>query len=161
MKRITITILFLACFLFSNGINYAQDIMVGDPYYFSAMNGSCYNNVPNRLVTFVDIDFSPEYASLLTEQFQLMHPDCIVIGSASKLYNCHGFAYSVYQGKDTVQIGWKEKLCSYNGTSTESYIQIQENQAQRGDIATIIEDGIYPFQSRHSAIVWNNDTMIS
>ena len=123
MKRITIT-LFIACFLFSNGINYAQDIMVGDPYYFCAMNGSCYNNIPGRLVTCVAADFSPEYAALLTEQFLLMHDGCTIIEPASQLYNCQGYAYSIYQGGPPLQIGWKEELCSYNGTSIESYIQI-------------------------------------
>lgn len=158
MKRISIII---ALFIFCNSITCAQDIMVGEPYYFCAMNGSCYNDVPNRMVTRVDVDFSPEYASFLTQQFLLMHSGCTIIEPSSKLYNCHGYAYSVYQSGLPLQIGWKENLCSYNGTSIASYIQIEESQIQKGDIATIIEDNYYPLQSRHSAIVWNNDTMIS
>ena len=128
MKRITVII---ALFTFCNSIICAQDIMVGDPYYFCALNGSCYNDVPNRLVTRVDVDFSPEYASFLTQQFLLMHSGCTIIEPSSKLYNCHGYAYSVYQSEIPLQIGWKENLCSYNGTSVESYIQIEESQIQK------------------------------
>jgi len=139
----------------------AQEIMVGDPYHFCAMNGSCYNNIPNRLATIVDSDFSPELAASLTELFMINHPDYEIISPASLLYNCHGFAYSVYQGGELLQIGWTENLCSYNGSTNISYVEIQASQAQRGDVATIVDDNFSPLQSRHSSIVWNNDTMIS
>lgn len=161
MKR-TIFLLVIACFLFSKGIDvtYAQYITDGDPFYFCALNSSCYNNT-DRLVTSIDTDYSREVALLYTELFMNAHPGFELLAPASLLYNCHGFAYSVYQGGDTLEIGWTENLCSTNGTTIESYIEIPETQVVRGDIATIIDDDSNPLVSRHSSIVWNSDTMIS
>ena len=58
-------------------------------------------------------------------------------------------------------IGWKEDLCSFHGQNIESYIIIPESEARKGDIATIVDDNIFPFRSRHSSVVYDGDTLIS
>ena len=154
-------ILLIACFFFKYGISNAQYIMDGDPFHFCAMNSSCYNSVPNRLATIVDEDYLPGQAIYETEQFMNAHPGFSLISPASLLYNCHGFAYSVAQGGERIMIGWTEELCSFNGLSTTSYVVVPENEVRKGDIATIVEDNVYPLRSRHSSIVYNEDTLIS
>ena len=104
------------CLSFVSTVLKAQYIMVGDPYHFCAMNGSCYNQPLERFVTIVNYDYLPETAIYETEQFMAAHPSFELISLASKRYNCHGYAYSVAQGGDTLQIGWKEDLCAYNGS---------------------------------------------
>ena len=135
--------------------------MVGDPYHFCAMNGSCYNQPLERFVTIVNYDYLPETAIYETEQFMAAHPSFELISLASKRYNCHGYAYSVAQGGDTLQIGWKEDLCAYNGSNNQSYTMIPAHEKQKDDIVTIIDDNYYPLQSRHSSIVYNDTMLIS
>ena len=92
----------------------------------------------------------------------IAHPEFEILAPASLLYNCHGYAYSIAQGGEILQIGWKEPLCSFNGqNTTESYVIVPESQVQKGDIVTIIDDNNFPLQSRHSSVIYNNDTLIS
>ena len=99
MKRYIIAliiILSLVC-----GKTQAQGIWVGSPYYFCAMNGTCYNDPnqqPNDLVKYVDTDYSSSTANYLTEQFMNAHPGFELLSPASLLYNCHGYAYSHCSG---------------------------------------------------------------
>ncbi len=74
------------------------------PYYFCAMNGTCFNQPPIWYVRVEDEEFSNAEATYITELFQMTHPEYTIIESASKLYNCHGYAYSVYQGGERLII---------------------------------------------------------
>lgn len=160
MNRL-ISLLVFVCLISKNLCSIAQSIMVGDPYYFCALNGSCYNSIPNRLTTIVDSDYDPASAVYYTEQFMNIHPGVELLAPASLLYNCHGYAYSIYQGGEILQIGWKDLLCSYNGTTIVSYVEIPESNIRQGDIATIVDNNTYPLYSMHSSIVYNSDTLIS
>lgn len=131
------------------------------PYYFCAMNGTCFNQPPSWYVRVEDEDFSYAEATYNTEMFQMTHPEYTILELASKLYNCHGYAYSVYQGGERLIIEWKDYLCSYNSSTIESYIQIPENSIRFGDIATIIDPNDNGLYSIHSSIVLNADTVIS
>lgn len=141
-------------------ISLAQN-RVDMPYYFCAMNGTCFNLPPNGWVRSENEEFDPEDIIDITNEFITNHPDFTVLDSASKLYNCHGYAYSVYQGGEKLIIQWKESLCSFNGGVAPSYIQINENQIQPGDVATIINPDDNGAYSIHSSIVVNEDTLIS
>lgn len=143
------------------GTNSKAQIMVGTPYHFCAINGSCYNQQPSRWVTIVDNDYPPSSTIYETEQFMSVHPEFELISPASLLYNCHGYAYSIAQGGGALQIAWREELCSYNGTNHQSYTLINENNTQNGDIATIIDNNAIPLQSRHSSIVYDNNYYVS
>lgn len=131
------------------------------PYYYCAMNGTIFNQPPYGKVRFENEEFSIQEAANCTALFQEMHPDCIVIEPSSKLYNCHGFAYSVFQGGEKLIIEWNNDLCSYNNSNIESFVQIPVNSVQPGDIATIINPNDNGTYSIHSSIVVNEDTLIS
>lgn len=131
------------------------------PYYYCAMNGTIFNQPPYGKVRFENEEFSSQEAANCTALFQEMHPDCIVIEPSSKLYNCHGFAYSVFQGGEKLIIEWNNDLCSYNNSNIESFVQIPVNSVQPGDIATIINPNDNGTYSIHSSIVVNEDTLIS
>lgn len=90
-----------------------------------------------------------------------VHPGYVLVDFASNQYNCHGFAYSVFQGGDKCVITWNENLCSYNGSGTKSYIEIAESEVQPGDIVTAVKQEFDGLISRHSAIVINEDTLLS
>ena len=125
------------------------------------MNGTIFNQPPYGKVRFENEEFSSQEAANCTALFQEMHPDCIVIEPSSKLYNCHGFAYSVFQGGEKLIIEWNNDLCSYNNSNIESFVQIPVNSVQPGDIATIINPNDNGTYSIHSSIVVNEDTLIS
>lgn len=131
------------------------------PYHYCAMNGTIFNQPPYGKVRFENEEFSIQEAANCTALFQEMHPDCIVIEPSSKLYNCHGFAYSVFQGGEKLIIEWNNDLCSYNNSNIESFVQIPVNSVQPGDIATIINPNDNGTYSIHSSIVVNEDTLIS
>ena len=131
------------------------------PYHYCAMNGTIFNQPPYGKVRFENEEFSSQEAANCTALFQEMHPDCIVIEPSSKLYNCHGFAYSVFQGGEKLIIEWNNDLCSYNNSNIESFVQIPVNSVQPGDIATIINPNDNGTYSIHSSIVVNEDTLIS
>lgn len=131
------------------------------PYYYCALNGTIFNQPPYGKVRFENEEFSIQEAADCTASFQEMHPDCIVIEPSSKLYNCHGFAYSVFQGGEKLIIEWNDDLCSYNNSNIESFVQIPVYSVQPGDIATIINPNDNGTYSIHSSIVVNEDTLIS
>ena len=98
----------------------------------------------------------------VTETFMENHPEYTLVAPASLLYNCHGFAYSVFQGGEKCQITWDESLCTSNGSSLASYIEILASEAQPDDIVTAVEQESWgDLVSRHSAIVINEDTLLS
>ena len=154
MKKILIIL-----FIFSYSNHLIAQIMVGEPYYFCALNGSCYND-NDRRVTIEDNEYTHEEIIHLTEQFQNAHPEFEIIEPTSMRYNCHGYAYSVFQGGEKLWIQWEEDICNDNGTEYYSYVIIPENEAKYGDIATIIDTTVDNY-SPHSCIVYNNDTLIS
>lgn len=132
-------------------------------FYFCALNGTCFNdenNNPPKVYLILE-EYSEEQIIEVTDSFMDIHPEFSLLSPASQLYNCHGFAYSVYQGGEKLKIDWNDDLCSYNGSNTESYCQISESSVQKGDIATIVNPNDNGTYSIHSSIVVNNDTVIS
>ena len=85
MRKILI-LLFIFCF--SNHL--LAQIMVGEPYYFCALNGSCYND-NDRKVTFEENEYTNDEIIHLTEQFQNAHPEFEIIEPVSMKYNCHEY----------------------------------------------------------------------
>lgn len=158
MKKIYKTIVFIITLAF-NHLIYAQS--QPSNCLFCALNGTCYNDTNHADVVQINEEFSIQEAQERTALFQEMYPTCTVIEPASMLYNCHGYAYSVFQGGDTVSITWYDRLCSYNGSSIESYIEIDESEAQPGDIVTAVDTSWVMNTSPHSSIVLNADTLIS
>ena len=130
------------------------------PYNFCALNGTCFNLPPNWQVQLFE-EFDSSDIQNFTDDFMNVHPGYVLVDFASNQYNCHGFAYSVFQGGDKCVITWNENLCSYNGSGTKSYIEIAESEAQPGDIVTAVEENWGIFTSRHSAIYVNEDTLLS
>ena len=133
-------------------------------FYFCALNGTCYNEVnnDNPKVSRILEEYSPQQKIELTEAFMENYPQYVVVDSASLLYNCHGFAYSVYQGGEKVQITWDSTIYSNNGALMASYVIIDSTEARLGDIVTAVEQESWgDLTSRHSAIVINEDTLLS
>ena len=132
--------------------------MVGEPYYFCALNGSCYNDT-DRKVTFEENEYTPAEIIYQTELFQNAHPEFEIIEPTSMRYNCHGYTHSVYHGGEKLFIQWEEELCN------DAFFEIADtNNLQYGDIAVIRKTdghGGYDMTSEHSSIVVNNDTLIS
>ena len=155
MKKILILLFLFCC---SNHRIMAQ-IMVGEPYHFCALNGSCYND-NDRRVTIEYNEYTPAEIVFQTELFQNTYPEFEIIEPTSIRYNCHGYAYSVFQGGENLWIQWEEDICNNNGSQYYSYVRIPENEATYGDIATIIDTTIDNY-SPHSCIVYNDDTLIS
>ena len=60
-----------------------------------------------------------------------------------------------------MHITWRENLCSFNGSSVKSYVEICESEARPGDIVTAVDATGVDLYSPHSSIVWNEDTLIS
>ncbi len=160
MKRYRFIVLFAVFTLLSFTSSLAQN-----RFYlacnFYALNGTCFNQPPSWYAQTETDGYSPEQIEHFTNQFITDYPNYPVVAPASNLYNCHGFAYSVFQGGEEFILEWKDYLCSYNGASIESYIQIPENAVQPGDIATIIDPDDNGTYSIHSSIVLNQDTLIS
>ena len=146
--------------LYHNTNSYAQSPQPTN-YYFCALNGTCYNDANDYKVRLINEEFTPEMTTLITESFATNHPNYTILASASKLYNCHGYAYSVFQGGEKLNITWKDCICISIGNTIASYIEISENDAQAGDIATILNPNDNGTYSIHSSIVVNADTMVS
>ena len=161
MKHIKIKILFLGLFFFLFFVitSFAQN-RAETPYNFCALNGSCFNLPPDWQVQLFD-EFDSYDIHSHTVDFMNVHTDYVLVDSASNQYNCHGFTYSVFQGGDTCVITWNENLCSYNGALFESYIQIAESEVQPGDIITAVKQEFGNLISRHSAIIIDEDTLLS
>lgn len=130
-------------------------------YHFCAMNGTCFNQPPDWKARIETEEFDSYDMLSQTIDFLAIHPDFIMIDSASKRYNCHGYAYSIFQGGDTLFIDWGDNLCSFNGANIESFVQITELDIRPGDIITAVDSTIYPYTSPHSFIVVSEDTVIS
>lgn len=154
MRKILIILLLFCC---SNYL--VAQIMVGEPFHFCALNGSCYND-NDRRVTIEYNEYTSDEIIHQTELFQNAHPEFEIIEPTSMKYNCHGYAYSVFQGGEKLWIQWEEDICDDNETEYYSYVMIPENEAKYGDIATIIDATVDNY-SPHSCIVYNNDTLIS
>ena len=137
MKRSRFIVLFAVFPLFSFTSSLAQN-----RFYlacnFYALNGTCFNQPPSWYAQTETDGYSPEQIEHFTNQFITDYPNYPVVAPASNLYNCHGFAYSVFQGGE-----------------------IPENAVQPGDIATIIDPDDNGTYSIHSSIVLNQDTLIS
>ena len=131
------------------------------PYYYCALNGTCFNQPPSWAVRIENEEYSPEQAYTQTIMFMNAHPGYNIVEPANNLYNCHGFAYSVYQGGEKLIIEWNNDLCSYNGSGSESYIQVPASSVQSGDIATLIDPNDNGTYSPHSAIVISADSLLS
>lgn len=162
MKKKHIVTIVLLVLVFCHNKTNAQ-IPPSVNYHFCALNGTCYNDANNNnpRVSLILEEYSPQQIIDHTEAFMEMHPQYTLVAPASQLYNCHGFAYSVFQGGEKLKIDWYEELCSYNGSGTKSYIEIDESEAQPGDIVTAVEENWGIFTSRHSAIYVNEDTLLS
>ena len=133
-------------------------------FYFCALNGTCFNEENNDYpkVSRISEEYSSQQKKEFTEAFMEDYPQYVVVDSASLLYNCHGFAYSVFQGGEKVQITWDSTICSRIGTSMASYVIIDSTEARLGDIVTAVEQESWgELTSRHSAIVINEDTLLS
>ena len=78
----------------------AQSPPLPTSYFFCALNGTCYNeaNNDNPKVTLIHEEYSPQQIINETDAFIEAYPQYNVVAPASMLYNCHGFAYSVFQG---------------------------------------------------------------
>ncbi|MBR4391524.1 MAG: hypothetical protein IKT08_05420 [Bacteroidales bacterium] len=74
MNKTIFTLIVIYLLSLGSSVSQAQ-IWVGDPYCFCALNGSCYNQSPNRWVTIVNNDYSPSEALYETEQFMIVHPE--------------------------------------------------------------------------------------
>ena len=85
MKKILIIL-----FIFSYSNHLIAQIMVGEPYYFCALNGSCYND-NDRKVTFEENEYTNDEIIHLTEQFHNAHPEFEIIEPVSMKYNCHEY----------------------------------------------------------------------
>ena len=137
MKRYRFIVLFAVFTLLSFTSSLAQN-----RFYlacnFYALNGTCFNQPPSWYAQTETDGYSPEQIEHFTNQFITDYPNYPVVAPASNLYNCHGFAYSVFQGGE-----------------------IPENAVQPGDIATIIDPDDNGTYSIHSSIVLNQDTLIS
>ncbi len=161
MKRTRIIILPLGILLLVFAItSYAQN-KAQINYHFCAMNGTCFNQPPDWKARIETEEFDAYDKLSQTIDFMTNHPGFILMDSASRRYNCHGYAYSLFQGGDTLFIDWDDKLCSFNGAVIESFIQINESDVQPGDIITAVDSTVYPYTSPHSFIVVNEDTVIS
>lgn len=162
-KKHIVTIVLLILVFYHNKTN--AQLPPSTNYYFCALNGTCYNDANNNnpRVYLILEEYSPQQIIDHTESFMEIHPGYTLVAPASQLYNCHGFAYSVFQGGEKLKIDWYEELCSYNGsnTNTKSYIEIDESDAQPGDIVTAVEENWGILTSRHSAIYINEDTLLS
>lgn len=163
MKRSSIVSVFFILYRTSNNPDLFAQFPPSTNYYFCALNGTCYNeeNNHNPKVSLILEEYSQEEIINVTNDFLDAHPEFTYIAPASQLYNCHGFAYSVFQGGEQLKIDWNDALCSYNGCDIESYYQISESSAQKGDIATIVDPNDNGTYSIHSSIVLNNDTVVS
>ena len=162
MKRIQLVTTLLLILTFYQNKTIAQ-LPPSINYYFCALNGTCFNeaNNNNPNVSLILEEYSPQEALAHTIAFMIAHPQFTLVAPASQLYNCHGFAYSVFQGGEKLKIDWDDRICSFNGSNIESYIQINNNLIQTGDIATIVDPDDNGTYSIHSSIVVNSDTVIS
>ena len=162
MKRIQLVTTILLILAFYQNKTTAQ-LPPSTNYYFCALNGTCFNeaNNDNPSVSLILEEYSPQEMLAHTISFMIAHPQYTLVAPASQLYNCHGYAYSVFQGGEKLKIDWDDRICSFNGSGTESYVQINNNLIQAGDIATIVDPNDNGTYSIHSSIVVNSDTVIS
>ena len=136
---------------------------VGEPYDFCTVTGIQYNPYgdDNMWVTSNE-EFSHSEIESITTGFMDVHPEFIMLDSASATYNCHGYSCGIYQGTENVLICWRDTLF-LDG----SFVKITDtNEIKKGDIAIIriYKDNNYTSfinHSPHSSIVYNKDTLIS
>ena len=155
MKQIAIFLLIL----FSAHNSFSQ-IVFGQPVNFSSLAGATYNpgtyngNYSDMWVTDGSNDeFSPSEIANFHSLYDAIHPGHIILGEATKTYNCHGYSFGLTQGTNPYNIYWMEDLCQ----GAYALVTIP----QKGDIAVLRHDNNYQTDSPHSAIVYNQDTLIS
>lgn len=131
----------------------------GIPVDFYSLNNAIYNPgihddyYSNMWVTDrSNEELSGPEKAFLDGSFEDNHPGHIILGEATVTYNCHGYTFGVIQGTDRYNISWRADLC--NG----AFVLV--NTPQAGDIALMRYDSGVP-DSPHSAIVFNQDTVIS
>ena len=140
---------------------------VGEPYDFCTVTGIQYNpstidDIQSNMWVTSNEEFSHSEIESITTGFMDVHPEFIMLDSASATYNCHGYSCGIYQGTENVLICWRDTLF-LDG----SFVKITDtNEIKKGDIAIIriYEDNNYTSfinHSPHSSIVYNKDTLIS
>ena len=154
MKRIII----LTWILLSVSYLRAQ-LAFGIPVSFSSLNSEVYNpgvhnDLPSNMWvtdrTNEELSFSEK--TYLYRDFGDIHPGHIILDEATVTYNCHGYTFGLVQGTDRYNISWSADLCN----DAFDIVTVP----QTGDIA-VMRYNNGQVDSPHSAIVYNQDTLIS
>lgn len=138
----------------------SAQIGFGTKVDFASLNGMVYNPGTHDLHydtawvtdrTNDELSFSEiaNYNYMIEEN----HPGHIILSDATVTYNCHGYTFGIVQGTDRYNISWRADLCN-------NAFEIITTTPQPGDIAVMrYNNGV--FDSPHSGIVVNQDTLIS
>lgn len=154
----------------SNYIFSQFSIIDGDSFNFCTLYGIQYNpgthpegDVTQHsseywVITCDDEDMSEPEKAFLRQCFDDNYPGHTILEGPKNAYNCHGFSHSIYQGGERCQIYWYQEILN------DGFILVQT--PQKGDIAIVrnyTDSSHTDFElwSLHSAIVVNQDTMIS
>ena len=142
----------------------------GEPYNFCTLSNVIYNpaahgssdDIQNMwVVTIPNDNYTKSEKAFLQSHFEEEHPNHTIIGEATPTYNCHGYSFGIYQGTIPCKIKWFEEFCN------DAFIEITDTNAiQYGDIAVVRKytdygHTILDYESEHSSIVVNQDTLIS
>lgn len=103
MKDTEIKFLLSFLFLFFVITSYAQN-RAETPYNFCALNGTCFNLPPDWQAQLFE-EFDSSDIQSFTDDFMNVHPHYVLVDYASNQYNCHGFAYSVFQATTHPNLG--------------------------------------------------------
>ena len=138
----------------------------GIPFNFCTLSGVVYNpGIHNNIEDdkwVVTINNSTKSEKVfLQSRFEEEHPNHTIIVEATPTYNCHGYSFGIFQGTIPCKIKWFEEFCN------DAFIEITDTNAiQYGDIAVVRKytdygHTILDYESEHSSIVVNQDTLIS